>query len=94
MYLKIAMYGGSFRILEQDTRECMTKTATNGIKILVADCPELRMGSRKLYLRGDCEENDNELLGFNNGYENFTNYLRALEEVVERFVVCLRYGNL
>ena len=89
MYLKIAMYNSSFRILEQDTRVCMAKTATNGIKIIVANCPELRVYSRKLFLRGNQEENDNELIGFNNGYENFTNYLRALEEVVERFVVCL-----
>ena len=90
MYLKIAMYRGSFRILEQDTRESMTKTASNGIKIMILQCPELRMYSRTLFLRGNQEENDNELLGFNNGYENFTNYLRALEEVVERFVVCLK----
>ena len=90
MYLKIAMYKGSFSILEQDTRANVEKTASNGIKILVVNCPELRMRSRKLFLRGNQEENDNELLGFNNGYENFTNYLRALEEVVERFVVCLK----
>lgn len=90
MYLKIAMYGDSFRILEQDTRARMSKTASNGIKIMVVQCPELRMYSRQLFLRGAHEDSDNELLGFNNGYENFTNYLRALEEVVERFVVCLR----
>lgn len=90
MYLKIAMHRGSFRILEQDTRASMEKTATNGIKILVANCPELRGYSRTLFLRGNQEENDNKLLGFNNGREDFTNYLRALEEVVERFVVCLR----
>ena len=90
MYLKIAMYRGSFRILEQDTRECMTNTASNGIKIMILQCPELRMYSRTLFLRGNQEENDNELLGFNNDREDFTSYLRALEEVVERFVVCLR----
>ena len=90
MYLKIAMYKGSFSILEQDTRANMEKTASNGIKILVVNCPEFRMCSRKLFLRGNQEENDNTLLGFNNSREDFTNYLRALEEVVERFVVCLK----
>ena len=90
MYLKIAMYKGSFRILEQDTRASMEKTATNGIKIMILQCPEMRMYSRKLFLRGNQEENDNELLGSNNCREDFTNYLRALEEVVERFVICLR----
>lgn len=90
MYLKIAMYKGSFRILEQDTRECMTKTATNGIKIMILQYPELMMYSRKLFLRGNQEDADYDLLDFNNVSEDFTNYLRALEEVVERFVVCLR----
>lgn len=78
MYLKIAMYKSSFRILEQDTRASMEKTASNGIKILVVNCPELRIYSRKLFLRGAQEDKDNELLGFNNDRENFTNYLRAL----------------
>lgn len=90
MYLKIAMNRGSFRILEQDTRASMEKTASNGIKIMILVCPELRMYSRKLFLRGSSKDSDNELLGFNNDSEDFTHYLRALEEVVERFVVCIR----
>lgn len=89
MYLKIAMYKGSFRILEQDTRASMKKTASNGIKIVILKCPELRGYERKLFLRGAQEDIDNKLLYFNNCHEDFTNYLRALEEVVERFVVCL-----
>lgn len=90
MYLKIAMYKGSFRILEQDTRECMTKTATNGIKIMILQCPEMMGYAQKLFLRGSDEEYDNELMSYDRCRENFTSYLRALEEVVERFVVCLR----
>ena len=68
----------------------MEKTATNGIKIMILQCPELRVCARTLFLRGTEEEIDNKLLGFDNGREDFTNYLRALEEVVDRFVVCLR----
>ena len=94
MYLKIAMYRGSFRILEQDTRARMENTATNGIKIMILQCPEMRGYSRTLFLRGTEEEIDNKLLEYDMCREDFTNYLRALEEVVERFVVCLRYGNL
>ena len=90
MHLKIAMYKSSFRILEQDTRARMEKTASNGIKIMILQCPELRGYARTLFLRGTEEEIDNGLLEYDMCREDFTNYLRALEEVVDRFVVCLR----
>ena len=79
-----------FQILEQDTREHMEKTASNGIMIKILNCPELRGYARKLFLRGDDEDNDINWLYYDDGKEDFTNYLRALEEVVESFVVCLR----
>lgn len=90
MYLKIAMYTSGFRILEQDTRACMAETATNGIKIMILNCPELRGYQRKLFLRGTKIADDHSWLEYSDGREDFTNYLRALEEVVERFVVRLR----
>lgn len=79
-----------FRILEQDTRQCMTETATNGIRIEALNCPELRGRVRKLFLRGSANWKDDMWLLYIDGCENFTNYLRALEEVVDSFVVCLR----
>lgn len=90
MYLKIEMKKDIFRILEQDTRACMTETAKNGIKIMILTGPELRGVSRKLFLRGSDRKEDNVWLEYRDGREDFINYLRALEEVVERFVVCLR----
>ena len=93
MYLKIAMTDGHFRILEQDTRAHMEKTASNGVKIIILNCPELRGYARKLFLCGSSSSDDNIWLYYDDGKENFTNYLRALEEVVESFVVCLRQGN-
>lgn len=90
MYLKIAMYEDRFQILEQDTRECISKIAQNGVKIVISSCPEMRGYERKLFLRGDDEDDDeNELYYDDSCGEDFTNYLRALEEVVETFVVRL-----
>lgn len=91
MYLKIAMHESSFKILEQDTREHLEITSSNGIAIKIMRCPELRGYERKLFLRGTDSDEDDDWLYYDccEGV-NFTNYLRALEEVVESFVVCLR----
>lgn len=90
MYLKIAMNKDRFQILKQDNRECMTKTATNGIEIRICSLPELRTRDRCLFLRGDVCSCDYKWIDIDDSHEDFTNYLRALEEVVDRFVICLR----
>lgn len=85
------MHKDYLQILEQDTRAGINKTALNGIKIKTVNCPELRWFERTLFLRGNDFVNDDNWLCYNvcEG-ESFTNYLRALEEVVESFEVCLR----
>lgn len=91
MYLKIVMSKDKFQILEQDTRASMEKIAKNGIKIIISNCPELRGYSRKLFLRGrDSDEDDTYLYYSDCAGDNFTKYLRALEEVVDRFVIRLK----
>ena len=88
MYLKIAMNKDGFQILEQSSG-LFSKYATNGVHILTCSAPEIRPHSRTLFLRGAASSADLRYLGYPSD-GSFINYLRALEEVVERFVVCLR----
>lgn len=88
MYLKIEMSKDNFKILEQDSRS-FDKHASNGVRIVAAAVPEMAESSRTLFLRGTSRREDlNKLPYPNSGY--FIDFLRALEEVVDSFVVCLR----
>lgn len=88
MYLKIAMEKDSFQILEQSSGH-FNRFATNGVQILTSASPEIRPHSRTLFLRGAARSADLRYLGYPSD-GSFKYFFRALEEVVERFVVCLR----
>lgn len=88
MYLKIEMDTDGFRILEQSSGH-FSKYATNGVHILTCSAPEIRAHSRTLFLRGAARSADLRYLGYPSD-GSFKYFFRALEEVVDSFVVCLR----
>lgn len=88
MYLKIELEKGGFRILEQSC-VVFNKYATNGVHILTCSSPEIRVHSRELFLRGMAHSLDLKALQYPYD-DSFIDFFRALEEVVDSFVVCLR----
>ena len=88
MYLKIAMNKDNFQILEQDIGP-FSKHATNGVHILTCSAPEIRPHSRTFFLRGTARSADLRVLQYPSD-GSFIEFFRALEEVVDSFVVCLR----
>ena len=88
MYLKIAMNKDGFQILGQSGGN-FNKYATNGVHILTCSAPEIRPYSRALFLRGVSQSANLRVLQYPSD-GSFIEFFRALEEVVERFVVCLR----
>ena len=88
MYLKIVMEADGFHILEQSSRN-FEKTATNGVHILTSAIPEIKPISRVLFLRGAAHSGDLRDIEYPSD-GSFKYFLRALEEVIDSFVVCLR----
>lgn len=88
MYLKIVMKKDCFQILEQS---CVgfNRYATNGVQILTCSMPEIRPHSRTFFLRGTATSTDLRVLQYPSD-GSFIDFFRALEEVVDSFVVCLR----
>lgn len=88
MYLKIAMKKDCFQILEQSSGH-FNRFASNGVQILTCSMPEIRAHSRTFFLRGTATSTDLRVLQYPSD-GSFIDFFRALEEVVDSFVVCLR----